>query len=59
MQVVWTGTTLQYGEERTNYPLVLSVDDLGEAVGLTAQVSAPDRSATYLCLDAAGVGRVG
>jgi amino acid adenylation domain-containing protein len=34
------GTTLEYGDERTNYPLVLSVDDLGEAVGLTVQVSA-------------------
>src|SRR5690349_24734056 len=26
------------GEERTNYPLTLSVDDLGEEFGLTAQV---------------------
>ncbi len=34
------GVTRLYGEERTNYPLVLSVDDLGEAIGLTAQVSA-------------------
>ena len=25
------------GEERTNYPLTLSVDDLGEGFGLTAQ----------------------
>ncbi|NEJ84344.1 hypothetical protein GR268_48825, partial [Rhizobium leguminosarum] len=25
------------GEERTNYPLTLSVEDSGEALGLTAQ----------------------
>ena len=29
------------GEERTNYPLTLSVDDLGEGFALTAQVAAP------------------
>ncbi len=29
-----------YGEERTNYPVGLSVDDLGNAIGLTAQVNA-------------------
>ena len=28
-------------QERTNYPVVLSVDDLGEAFSLTAQVAAP------------------
>ncbi|EGH50042.1 amino acid adenylation, partial [Pseudomonas syringae pv. pisi str. 1704B] len=27
-------------KERSNYPLVLSVDDLGEAFGLTAQTAA-------------------
>ena len=30
-----------YGEERTNYPLTLSVDDLGEGFALTAQVAEP------------------
>ncbi|HVG46080.1 MAG TPA: amino acid adenylation domain-containing protein, partial [Longimicrobium sp.] len=30
-----------HAEERTNYPVVLSVDDLGEAFSLTAQVAAP------------------
>ena len=30
-----------WGEERTNYPLTLSVDDLGEQFALTALVSAP------------------
>nr|WP_324251528.1 non-ribosomal peptide synthase/polyketide synthase [Photorhabdus thracensis] len=29
------------GQERTNYPLVLSVEDFGEALGLTAQVVQP------------------
>ena len=33
------------GEERTNYPLTLSVDDLGEGFVLTAQVSAAGRRA--------------
>src|SRR5262249_20743042 len=30
-----------YGEERNNYPVTLSVDDLGEGFVLTAQVEAP------------------
>ena len=35
-QITWLG-----GEERTNYPLNLSVEDFGEALGLTAQVVQP------------------
>ena len=37
----WEGVEVLYGEERTNYPLTLSVDDLGEGFGLTAQVQDP------------------
>ncbi|MFC6300510.1 amino acid adenylation domain-containing protein [Pseudomonas sp. CCM 7893] len=31
---IWEGVQLLGGEERTNYPLTLSVDDLGEGFGL-------------------------
>ncbi|HEX3398966.1 MAG TPA: amino acid adenylation domain-containing protein, partial [Acetobacteraceae bacterium] len=34
----WEGIELLGGEERTNYPLTLSVDDLGDGFLLTAQV---------------------
>ncbi len=37
----WEGIEVLRGEERTNYPLTLSVDDLGEEFVLTAQVEAP------------------
>ncbi|MCC8960594.1 AMP-binding protein, partial [Bradyrhizobium sp. Pear77] len=39
------------GEERTNYPLTLSVEDFGEALGLTVQVAEPisaDRVCGYM-----------
>ncbi len=35
-QVEWLG-----GEDRTNYPVVLSVEDFGRGLGLTAQVALP------------------
>ncbi|HVY36976.1 MAG TPA: amino acid adenylation domain-containing protein [Polyangia bacterium] len=35
------GVDVIWGEERSNYPLTLSVDDLGRGFLLTAQVSAP------------------
>ncbi|HTO78202.1 MAG TPA: condensation domain-containing protein, partial [Methylocystis sp.] len=35
------GVETIYGEERTNYPLTLSVDDLGEGFELVAQTAAP------------------
>ncbi|MHC2468212.1 amino acid adenylation domain-containing protein [Bradyrhizobium embrapense] len=44
--VEWLG-----GEERTNYPINLSVEDYGEALGLTAQVAEPvsaDRVCGYM-----------
>ena len=37
----WQGIELLSGEERTNYPVVLSVDDLGEGFSLTAQTLPP------------------
>ena len=38
---VWSGTRSLRAEERTNYPVTLSVDDLGQGFGLTAQAEAP------------------
>ncbi|HET7462343.1 MAG TPA: amino acid adenylation domain-containing protein, partial [Longimicrobium sp.] len=35
----------RYTEERSNYPLTLSVDDLGEALGLTAKIRARGEAA--------------
>ncbi|NWA29237.1 AMP-binding protein, partial [Pseudomonas gingeri] len=35
----WQGIEILGGEERTNYPLTLSVDDLGEDFSLSVQVS--------------------
>ena len=35
----WRGMRASAAEERTNYPLTLSVDDLGEGFRLTAQVT--------------------
>ena len=40
----WEGIELLGGEERTNYPLTLSVDDSGEGFALTAQVRRAGRS---------------
>ena len=37
---IWEGFQVLRGEERTNYPLALSIDDLGEGFSLTAQVEA-------------------
>jgi len=37
----WEGIQALYGEERTNYPLSISIDDLGEEFLLSAQASEP------------------
>ncbi|MEW9682768.1 amino acid adenylation domain-containing protein [Pseudomonas sp. TE50-2] len=44
----WEGIELLHAEERSNYPLALSIDDLGEGFGLTAQC-APGLDARRLC----------
>ncbi|MGD9659618.1 MAG: condensation domain-containing protein, partial [Methylocystis sp.] len=38
---VWEGVETVFAEERTNYPLTLSVDDLGDGFLLTAQTQSP------------------
>ncbi|KER04351.1 photoditritide non-ribosomal peptide synthetase [Photorhabdus temperata] len=46
-----SGTEFIGGQERTNYPLALSVEDFGEALGLTAQIVQPfdpDRICGYM-----------
>ena len=48
----WEGITGLQSEERTNYPLTLSVDDLGEGFSLNAQVSTavePQRVCEFMC----------
>ncbi|MFD2346249.1 hypothetical protein ACFSSN_22545 [Sinorhizobium terangae] len=56
--IEWLG-----GEERTNYPLTLAVEDFGAALGLTAQVVEPICRGPGLRLHAAGAraagGRIG
>ena len=37
---LWEGIDVRGGEERTNYPLILSLDDFGEGFGLTVQAVA-------------------
>jgi amino acid adenylation domain-containing protein len=48
---VWEGIEMLGGEERTNYPFNLNVDDLGEGFALNAQVQSPvepDRICAYM-----------
>ncbi|HEY6390031.1 MAG TPA: amino acid adenylation domain-containing protein, partial [Bryobacteraceae bacterium] len=50
---VWNGIEVLRAEERTNYPVSLSVDDLGEEFRLTAQVQmpvAPTRVCDYMAV---------
>jgi amino acid adenylation domain-containing protein len=47
----WEGIEFLGGEERTNYPFMLSVDDLGEGLSLSAQAQEPidpDRICAYM-----------
>ncbi|AYF48306.1 amino acid adenylation domain-containing protein [Pseudomonas fluorescens] len=45
---IWTGVQLLGGEERSNYPLTLSVDDLGDGFGLNV-LALPQIGAERLC----------
>ncbi|MDB5766296.1 MAG: Amino acid adenylation, partial [Collimonas fungivorans] len=47
-QAAWEGITRISGEERSNYPLSLSIDDLGSGFTLTAQVT-PAVGAQRVC----------
>ncbi|WP_198688448.1 non-ribosomal peptide synthetase, partial [Xenorhabdus lircayensis] len=54
----WDGMRLLATEERTNYPLTLSVDDLGEGFNLVAQAISgidPTRVANYLVTAISGL----
>ena len=46
----WHGIRVEPGEERTNYPLMLAVDDLGDTFQLTVQADgvAPERVLAYV-----------
>src|SRR5262249_36838261 len=49
--MAWAGIEALDSEERTNYPLTLSVDDLGDGFALTAQAVRPiepDRVCDYM-----------
>ncbi|NWD81799.1 AMP-binding protein, partial [Pseudomonas reactans] len=45
---IWEGVQLLGGEERSNYPLTLSVDDLGEGFGLSV-LALPQIGAQRMC----------
>ena len=50
-RTAWEGVDFLGGEERTNYPFNLNVDDLGEGFSLNAQTQAPidpDRICAYM-----------
>ncbi|NHB98701.1 non-ribosomal peptide synthetase, partial [Photorhabdus stackebrandtii] len=54
----WDGMRLLATEERTNYPLILSVDDLGEGFNLVAQTISginPTRVTNYLVTAISGL----
>ncbi|PHM46881.1 Amino acid adenylation [Xenorhabdus miraniensis] len=56
--IAWSGIRLLTAEERTNYPLTLSVDDLGDGFNLVAQAVTgiePTRIASYLATAISGL----
>jgi amino acid adenylation domain-containing protein/thioester reductase-like protein/non-ribosomal peptide synthase protein (TIGR01720 family) len=56
--LAWEGAQVIFSEERTNYPLTLSVDDLGKDFGLTVQAAqgiVPMRIAEYFYSAMAGL----
>ncbi|MDC9603589.1 non-ribosomal peptide synthetase [Xenorhabdus griffiniae] len=58
VDTIWTGIRTLSAEERTNYPITLSVDDLGNGFQLTAQTVseiAPERINTYLATAISGL----
>ncbi|RQP21148.1 non-ribosomal peptide synthetase, partial [Piscinibacter terrae] len=48
-QQAWQGVEFLGGEERTNYPFTLAVDDWGDGFGLTAQVQSPPVQPELIC----------
>ncbi|MGY4306616.1 amino acid adenylation domain-containing protein [Bradyrhizobium sp. USDA 4369] len=57
-RVAWEGVEILHAEERTNYPLSLSVDDLGDGFTLTAQVQhavAPERVCAFMVTALSGL----
>ncbi|MGY4306614.1 amino acid adenylation domain-containing protein [Bradyrhizobium sp. USDA 4369] len=57
-RVAWEGVEILHAEERTNYPLSLSVDDLGDGFALTAQVQhavAPERVCAFMVTALSGL----
>ncbi|MBD1229037.1 non-ribosomal peptide synthetase, partial [Xenorhabdus griffiniae] len=58
VDTIWTGIRTLSAEERTNYPITLSVDDLGNGFQLTTQTIseiAPERINTYLATAISGL----
>ncbi|WP_137939986.1 non-ribosomal peptide synthetase, partial [Chitinivorax sp. B] len=45
----WDGIDILFDEERSNYPLNLDIDDLGNGFILTAQVAIPDIQPARIC----------
>ena len=57
--LAWEGIESLDAEERTNYPLALTVDDLGDGFALTAQAVTPIDPGPNLRVHADGAGTSG